>query len=65
MNGSSVTAPPAAVAVTTDSCVVAPAGRFVVAVDVAGGWVSGGSDGSVVTTREPGCSIKDSGQIQD
>lgn len=64
MNGSSVTAPPAAVAVTTDSCVVAAAGRFV-AVDVAGGWVSGGSDGSVVTTVEPGCSIKDSGQIQD
>lgn len=63
MNGSSVTAPPAAVAVARESCVVGADSGFVVAVDVAGGWVSGGSEGSVVTTLEPGCSIEDSGQI--
>lgn len=64
MKGSCVTAPPPPVAVTRDGCIVAVAGGFVVVVGVAGGWVSGGSDGSVVTTLESGCSIKDKGQIQ-
>lgn len=68
MNGSCVTAPPAAavaVAVAGDCCVAAAfVVGAVVAVGDAGGGVSGGSDGSVVTTLEPGCSVKDKDKIQ-
>lgn len=63
LNGPCVPAPPP-VAVTRDGCVAAVAGGFVVVEDDVGGWASGDSDGSVVTTLEPGCSIKDKGQTQ-